>query len=144
LHCPRNVNPDQDAADIKDNCPELRRGHELFNLAVKYDRLKRSAGGTPGTEYADDGRKNGDDGNYRNNIVNVLADVGDEVAKGVPAKDHRANPKDAPNSIEEKIARVRHFCGACNWRTECSNDGDETRENYGPAAVFLVEIVCAL
>ena len=119
-------------------------GMGLFNLAVKYGRPERSIGGLPGTEYADDGRKNGNDDDDGNDIVNVLADVGDEMAERVAAKDHGANPEDAAKNIEEKISRIRHFCGACDGRTKRSNDGDEARENYGPAAVFFVEIVGAL
>jgi hypothetical protein len=76
--------------------------------------------------------------------VNVLADVGYEMPKRVAAQDHGANPENAADKIEEKIAKIRHFCGAGDGRTERSNDWDETRKNHGPAAVFLVEIVGAL
>jgi hypothetical protein len=76
--------------------------------------------------------------------VNVLANVGDEMAKRVSSEDHGADPEDAPKKIEEQVARIRHFGCASDGRAECSNDGDEASKNYGATAVFFVEIVGAL
>ena len=100
--------------------------------------------GTLGTEQADDGRKNGDDGNHGNNIVNVLADVGDEMSQRVAAEDHGANPEDAAKNVKEQIAGIRHFCGTGHRWAKCSNDGHESREDHGAATVFLVELMGAL
>src|SRR5580658_3875090 len=116
----------------------------LFNLLVKYDGPGRSTRGTPGAQDADDGGKNRDDGNNGNHIVNVLADIGDEMPQRIPSEDHGANPENAAKNIEEQIARIRHLCCAGDRRTEGSHDGNETRENHSAAAVFFVEIVSAL
>ena len=76
--------------------------------------------------------------------MNVLADVGDEMAERITAKDCGSNPEGAANSIEEQIARIRHFCSAGDRWTKRSNDGDEAGENHGPATVFFVEVMGAL
>jgi len=73
--------------------------------------------------------------------VNVLADVGDEMAKRVAADYGGSDPADAADNIEEEIARIGHSRGARDGRTERSDDGDEARENHGTAAIFFVELV---
>src|SRR5580704_9410353 len=84
-------------------------GMGLFSLAVRYGRARGSIWGLSGTEHADDGRKYREDDDHGNHIVNVLADVGDEMAKRVSAKDRGADPQSAAQKIKEKIARIRHF-----------------------------------
>jgi hypothetical protein len=76
--------------------------------------------------------------------MDVLADVGDQTAQRVAAQDGGGNPEGAPKNVVKKIARVRHFCRACNGRAERSDDGDEAREDYGAATVLLVEVMRAL
>jgi len=76
--------------------------------------------------------------------VNVLADVGDEMAQQVSSEDHRADPEYASEKIEEQIAKIRHSGCASYGRAERSNDGDEAGQNYGATPVFFVEIVGAL
>jgi len=76
--------------------------------------------------------------------VNVLADVGDEMAERITAKDCGGNPEGAAKSIEQQIAPIRHICSAGDRWTERSNDGDEAGENHGPATVFFVKVMGAL
>lgn len=116
----------------------------LFNLVVKYDGPRRRNRSFPGTKHADDSGKNRDDGDHSYDIVNVLADVGDDAPERITAKDCRADPENAAENIEEQVARVGHFCSACDGRTKGANDGNEARENHGAAAVLFIEIVCTL
>ena len=76
--------------------------------------------------------------------MNVVADVGDEMAERITAKDCGSNPEGAADSIEEHIANIRHFCSAGDRWTKRSNNGDEASENHGAATVFFVEVVGAL
>src|SRR5579859_1978908 len=97
-----------------------------------------------GAEQANDGRKQGKEDNDGDHIVNVVADVGDEMAEGITAKDGGSNPEGAAHSIEEQIARIGHFCSSGDRGTKRSNDGDETGENHGAATVFFIEVMGAL
>jgi hypothetical protein len=76
--------------------------------------------------------------------MDVLANVGDEMAKRIATKNGGANPKDSAKAIEKQVTRVSHFSGSSDWRAKGSNDRDKARENHGPAAVFFVEVVGAL
>src|SRR5579859_901348 len=97
-----------------------------------------------GAEQANDGGKQGKEDDHGNHIVNVVADVGDEMAERITAKDCGSNPEGAANSIEEQISCIRHFCSASDRGTKRSNDGDETGENHGAATVFFIEVMGAL
>src|SRR5580704_3234818 len=62
----------------------------------------------------------------------------------IAAEDHGANPENPAKHVEEHVTDVRHFRGAGHGRTKRSNDGNEPREDHGPAAIFFVEIMSAL
>jgi hypothetical protein len=117
----------------------------LFDPLGKYDAARWISGGPPPrTKHANNGREYREEDHHGDHIVDVLADVGDEMAKRIPTEDRGANPEDASKSVEEQVTRIGHSCGACDRRTERSDDGNEARENYGPASVFFVKIVGAL
>lgn len=76
--------------------------------------------------------------------MNVLANVGDEMAERIAAKNGGADPKDSAEGIEEQIAGIGHSGGTRDRRTERPNDGDKARQNHGTAAIFFVEGMRAL
>ena len=76
--------------------------------------------------------------------MDVLADIRDQMAERITAKNRSANPEDTAKTIKKKIARIRHFCGARDGWTKRSNDGHEARENYCAAPVFFIEVVRSL
>lgn len=111
----------------------------------KYDAARWISGGPPpGTKHANNGREYREEDHHGDHIVDVLADVGNEMAKRITTENRGPNPEDATKSVEKQIARVGHSCGTRDRGTERSNDGNEARENYGPASVFLVENMGAL
>src|SRR5271157_514537 len=95
LHGPRDVYPDQNAADVEDNGAELSGRHGLVGLVASDGRTRSVRRSFSGTEYADDGRQNRNEHDDCNDIVNVLADIGDQVAERIAPKDRSANPEDA-------------------------------------------------
>src|SRR5438046_1496140 len=62
----------------------------------------------PAFQNAEDGGQNGNDGDDRNDVVDVLADVGHRAAQREAAEDHRTYPEDAAENIEAEIFGVRH------------------------------------
>src|SRR5580692_3537501 len=87
LHGPGNINSDKDATDVEDNGAELIGRHGLVGLAEIDGRTGSVRRSFSGTEYADDGRQNRNKDDDCNDIVNVLADIGDQVAEGIASKD---------------------------------------------------------
>src|SRR6201998_4021649 len=107
--------------------------------------LAQSSGrGLPAFQNADDSGKDRDQDHHRDHVVDVLADVGHGAAERVAAKNHGAHPEDASQNVVAKIPAVGHARGASHRRAKGSNDGSETREDYGAAAVLLIEIMSAL
>jgi hypothetical protein len=96
------------------------------------------------TQYADDGRKDGNHGNDDDDVVDILADVRDQASEGVAAEKHRGDPKNAAKNIEDQIARVGHLRSAGDGRAKCAHDRHEAREDDCAAAVFFIEIVSTL
>jgi len=76
--------------------------------------------------------------------VNPLADVRNGTPEEVPAENHRANPKNAAESVVDQVTGIRHPRSAGNRWTKGANDGDEARENDGFSAIGFIEVVCAL
>src|SRR6266446_1303938 len=62
----------------------------------------------------------------------------------IAAQDHGAHPEDSSENIEDEITAIGHSRCAGHRRTKRSNDGDETRKDDGPAAIFFVEVVSPL
>ena len=94
MHSTANIDADQDAAYVKDDGFELGGRHGLTGLAASDRRAGSVRRRLSGTEYANDGRQNRNEDDGCNDIVDVLADVGDQVAEGVAPKDRSANPED--------------------------------------------------
>src|ERR1700751_4549351 len=120
-----------------------RRGALGMSL-VSRGLAQWSGRGLPAFQNADDSGKDRDQDHHRDDIVDVLADVGHGAAERVAAKNHGAHPEDASENVIAKILAVGHARGAGHGRAKGSNDGSETREDYGAAAVLLIEIVSAL
>ena len=54
------------------------------------------------------------------------------------------DPEDAAEDVEEQITSVGHFGGAGDGWAEGTDDGGETGENDGAAAILFIEVVSAL
>lgn len=111
---------------------------------VENDWASACRGCLSGPKDADDGREDRKKDNHRNYVVNVVADVGDEMPKRVAAENRSAHPERASKDIEKQVARVGHSCGARDRGAKGSNDRNESRENDSPTAIFLVEIMGSL
>lgn len=119
--------------------------HGLFGLLIKYDPPGGTRGAvSPGADDANDGWKDGKEDHNGNDVVNVPANVGDQMAKRVSTKDGRSNPADSSHNIEKQVARIHHFCGASDRRAERTNNRDEAGKNYGSAAISFIEVMGAL
>src|SRR5882724_624868 len=131
----------QDAADIENCRAEPSVGHELVSGGI--GRSCRRWRFTAFQDANDSGknRYNGDDGN---DVVDVLTDVGYRAAETVAAKNHGAHPENSAENIEHHVAAVGHAGCASNRWAECSNNGNEARENNRAATVLFVKIVRAL
>src|SRR6266849_1248302 len=147
VHGAGDIHADQNAADIEDDGAELGNCHGLFALWT------RSGGGAPildGTEFmpgaidADQCWKHRNHDNNRNDVMDALADVRNRAAQRVAAENHGADPKNPAKNVEDQVAGVRHLRGASDGRAEGSNDGNEAREDDGPAAIFFIEVMGAL
>ena len=73
--------------------------------------------------------------------MNALRNVGNGAPEEIAAEDHGPDPDDAPEDIENEIARVWHFGGTSDGWTKCADDRNEARKNHCAPAVFFVEIV---
>src|SRR5246127_4961614 len=62
----------------------------------------------------------------------------------ITAQDHRAHPEDAAEDIENEVAGVGHSGGAGYRRAKRSDDGNEARQDDGPATIFFIEVMGAL
>src|SRR5437016_10821927 len=98
----------------------------------------------PGAKDADDRRQNGQHDNHSNDVMDALTDVGDRAAQDVAAQNHGPDPEDPAENVESEVTGIGHFCGAGHRRAKRSNDGNEARENDGPAAIFFIEVMGAL
>ena len=144
VHGPGNVHADQDAADIEDDGAELRGCHSLFAPGAG------SGGGARVTELltrakdADDRGQHGKHDNDGNDVMYARADVRNRSAQSVAAEDHGADPKNSPTHVKGNVIEVGHPCSAGDGRAKRSNNGNEARENDGPAAIFFIEVMGAL
>src|SRR5712692_10610038 len=147
VHGAGDVHADQNAANIEDDGAELGRRHSLFALRPGSGAGAAILDGTelmPGAIDADDCGKHGNHDNNGDDVMNALTNIRDRAAQRVAAENHGADPKNPSANVEGNVAGVGHLCGAGDGRAEGSNDGNEARENNGPAAIFFIKIVGAL
>src|SRR5467141_1970732 len=147
VYGPGNVHADQDAADIEDEGAELGEGHSLFALCAGSGGVALVTGSPelmPGAINADDCGKPGNHDNNGNDVMDARTNVRDRAAQSVAAEDHGGNPKNPSTNVEGYVAGVGHLRGTGDGRAERSNDGNETRQDDGPAAIFFIEIMGAL
>src|SRR5216684_7136074 len=147
IHGAGDVHADQDAANIENDGAELGGCHGLFALWTGGGHGTRAVGRSelmPGAIDADDCGKHGNHDNNGDDVMNALTNIRDRAAQRVAAENHGADPKNPSANVEGNVAGVGHLCGAGDGGAEGSNDGNEARENNGPAAIFFIKIVGAL
>ena len=81
---------------------------------------------------------------HRDDPVNLPVNVRHRAAEEVAEQDHAADPEEAAEDVVAQIATVRHFRSAGHRRAERADDRNEAGEDYGLAAMMLVESVGAL
>src|SRR6266481_6366349 len=137
-----DVHPNQHSTNIKDYGAQF--GHELWLLGCG-DGL---SGGqllcTARPEDADDCWQEREENHHEDDVVNALADVGNRAAEEESAEDHSAHPDYSAENVIGQIAEIRHPRRAGDGWTEGADDGDESRQDDGLAAVFFVKVMCAL
>src|SRR6516225_499132 len=84
-----DIQANEHASDIENDCANRRGCHGSgFSGSVRVDSLARA-------KKADDRWKQREENYYNDDVVNPLADVGDDVPQEIAAQGHRANPKDS-------------------------------------------------
>src|SRR6476661_4271052 len=76
--------------------------------------------------------------------MKILADVWNPRTQQITTHDHAAHPKKVSAHIEKQISRIGHFCCAGHGRTKGPDNRDKARQDYRPAAVLLIKMMCAL
>src|SRR5258708_2006658 len=146
-HGARDVNAEQDAANIEDDGAELGDCHGLVALWMGSGFGASVAGSTERVPRAIDAYNRGKHGNHYNednDVMDALADIRDRTAQGVATKNHGADPKDPAKNVKNQIAGIRHLCCTGDWRTEGSHDGNKAGKDDSAAAIFFIEVMGAL
>src|SRR6266481_1176677 len=129
---------DEHAANIKNDSAKRSVGHQLVLHGTSSCWLRRCFFTF---DNADDCGKNGNKDDDRDDVVDVLADIGNRAAERKAAENHSAYPEDTSEDVVAEVSGVGHASGASDGWAKSSNDGSEAREDHGTATVLFIKIM---